>query len=151
MLGKEGYSFKCRLQKVGSSWMPSNFLPVNGVWLFDCESYLNRKEIIPLSVPESMPVHGTMNCLGGLDFESAGREQNKMWFKQNKKHSTRSFAEHVEPCCMVLCRTKQGRKTGARRQEKHAPDRACFGVFSISPFFLSSPHIDNRLLHVAKL
>ncbi len=29
--------------------------------------------------------------------------------------------EHVEPCCMVLCRTKQGWKTCARRQEKHAP------------------------------
>jgi hypothetical protein len=35
-----------------------------------------------------------------------------------------STGEHVEPCCLVLCRTKQGRKTCARRQEKHAPDRA---------------------------
>ncbi len=52
---------------------------------FDCGSYLNRKEIIPLSVPESMPVDGTMKCLGGSDFESAGREQNKKWFKQNKE------------------------------------------------------------------
>jgi hypothetical protein len=40
------------------------------------------------------------------------------------------FAElkkHLELCCMVLCRTMQGRKTGARRQEKQALDRAQWG------------------------
>ncbi len=31
--------------------------------------------------------------------------------------------EHVEPCSVVSCRTMQGRKTCARRQEKHAADR----------------------------
>jgi hypothetical protein len=30
--------------------------------------------------------------------------------------------EHVEPCCVVLCRTMQGQKTCAGRQERNAPD-----------------------------
>jgi hypothetical protein len=40
--------------------------------------------------------------------------------------------EHVEPCCVVLCRTMQARKTCARRQEKHVSDR----VFIVSGWLL---------------
>jgi hypothetical protein len=45
-----------------------------------------------------------------------------------------SFAklkQHVEPCCMVLCRTEK--QTCARRQKKQALDRVRWGwgVFNI--------------------
>jgi hypothetical protein len=48
------------------------------VWLLDCWSYSNRKEITFSIEPESMPVFSTMfQCLGGRDLGSALPPQNK--------------------------------------------------------------------------
>jgi hypothetical protein len=60
--------------------------------------------------------------------------KHKIVLKINKTFLS-SFAKqkkHVEPCCVVLCRTMLGPKTCARRQEKQAPDRALWGVYLAS-------------------
>jgi len=70
----------------------------------------------------------------GSDLESVELLQNVKWVLKFKKKLLSSFSElkqHVEPCCVVLCRTEN--QTCARRQEKQALDRARWGrgVFSI--------------------
>ncbi len=101
------------------------------VWLFDCRSYLSRKEIVLPSAPESTPVVSTMHvlyfegtnfvlCFGGSGFDS---------------HCTAAIqcraAKHVQE---DIKKGTQGRKTFARRQEKRMPDTSRWGLyFSVSP------------------
>jgi hypothetical protein len=48
------------------------------IWLLDCRSYLNRKQIIHSSAPESMPVVSTKFYAWEVqNFESARSQQNK--------------------------------------------------------------------------
>jgi hypothetical protein len=90
------------------------------------------------SAPESIPVDCTMFylSLGGSEFQSTVRRQHKKKFKHNKER-WHVLLLNRRTCRTMLCgsiSTMQGRKTCARRQEKHAPDRAWWQqVFSISP------------------
>jgi len=73
--------------------------------------------------------------LGGSEFQSTVRQQHKKQFKHNKEH-WHVLLLNRRRCRTMLCGSMQhlhGRKTCARRQEKHAPDRAWWQVFSISP------------------
>ncbi len=47
------------------------------VWLFDCTSYSDRKEIMLFSAPESMPALYHVQYLGGSDCEFAELLQNR--------------------------------------------------------------------------
>jgi hypothetical protein len=54
----------------------------------------------------------------GSDFESAKLLQNIKYF-YNKKHcSLEELRKHVEPCCMVLCRTMQAQQHVQEDKEK---------------------------------
>jgi hypothetical protein len=80
-----------------------------------------KKKNKALSVSQSVPVVVTCFMSGKFRFQilRAGSKSNV--FKCLKRRLLSSFAEykeHVEPCCMVLRRTMQGRKTYARRQKK---------------------------------
>jgi hypothetical protein len=104
------------------SWLPSTFVrrrfwqssPAGRtvwfsrrVWLFDCGSYLYRKEITTLSAPECMPVGSSMcYALKASDFKSSGRQRYINQFKQIQRTLTCSVfphcsEEHVELCCVV--------------------------------------------------
>ncbi len=83
-------------------------------WLFEC------KEIMHPTATESKPDDSTMFYEREDELLNLlGRQHSLRQFKRNE--------EHVEPCCVVLCRTMQGWKICARRQEKHALDRAWWG------------------------
>jgi hypothetical protein len=89
-----------------------DFLIVRVIWI-QKKSYLFqrlnlRQWIVPCSI------FGT--------FESAARQRNK-----DHLHGLCWTEEHVESCCVVLCRTMQSRKTCTRRLDKHAPNRAWLG------------------------
>ncbi len=90
------------------------------VSIFDCRSYLNRKEIRILYVLESMSVDSTSLCFGRFHIEFAGRQQAEKLIQAEQRAFDMSFLlnRHVEPCCLVLCRTKQGRKPCTRQSSR---------------------------------
>jgi hypothetical protein len=101
------------------------------VWLFDCESCLNRKEIIPFC---SISIHGCGQYPHSMLWEI--RISNLFKPQQTRKHNARRtkiinnhwhvlfLNKRTRRTCVILCRTMQAWKTCARRQEKHAPERA---------------------------
>lgn len=81
------------------------------IWFFDYRSFLNRKEIVVSLTLQSMPMVNTMFHAWEIRILNLlNRSETKNKFKQNwnVKNMTCSFCwikEHVELCCVFLCRT----------------------------------------------
>jgi hypothetical protein len=94
------------------------------VWLCDCKSYLNRKEII---IPLGAWIYaGGWYCvlyLRGTDSELA-KHRSKT---ENSINFFCLIKEHVEPCCVVLCRTMQGQKNMRKKTRKTCSGQSALG------------------------
>ncbi len=109
---------------------------------------IEKKSFIHSSAPESMPVfqYPQVLCLGGSTFRIlrsiASRIQKSDSCKKlyNSMQNNRAAWFYAEPC--------RAEKTCARRQEKHAQDRALVrrGVFSFAPTFVPVPAFKTLLL-----
>ncbi len=77
------------------------------VSIFDCPSYLNRKEIRILYVLESMSVDSTSLCFGRFHIEFAGRQQAEKLIQAEQRAFDMSFLLNRRTCRTVLLGSMQ--------------------------------------------
>jgi hypothetical protein len=93
---------------------------------------LNRKENIPPSTLESMPMDSTMFYVWEVQISNLlGNNKTKINSNRTKNMTNCAMWFYVERC--------KAEKTCARRQEKHVPNIAQWEVFSVLPTLVLAP------------